>query len=47
MNWDDVYNKKLNVPKPYLKKVVKGEVSPEKVFGKDAFDVNIKDINKV
>ena len=38
INWEDAMNRKLKVPKPYIKKLVPQEIQLEKVYGKYAFD---------
>lgn len=47
INWNDVVQRKLKVPKIQLKKVVKTEIPLEKVYGKGAFDENLKNHNRL
>lgn len=42
VNWTDAINKKLKVPKPYVKKVTKQDIPLEKIFGRGAFDEGMK-----
>ncbi len=42
INWEDAMARKLKVPKPYLKKIVPQEIALEKVYGRGAFDDNMK-----
>ena len=47
VNWDEAAEKKLKVPAIPLKKVVKENIPIDKVYGKGAFDENLKDINRI
>jgi hypothetical protein len=47
INWQDAINKKLKVPKPYVKKTVAQEIPLDKIFGKGAFDDNLKNHNRL
>jgi hypothetical protein len=39
--------RKMKLPKPYLKKVMKQDIQLEKVFGKGAFDEALKNHNRL
>ncbi len=39
--------RKLPVPKPYCKKIVPQEIPLEKVYGRGAFDDNMKNHNRL
>ena len=47
INWDDAIQRKLPVPKPVLKKIIRQEVPLEKVYGRGAFDEAAKGQNNV
>mgnify|MGYP001806455994 CR=1 FL=1 len=47
LNWQDAIQRKLKVPKPYVKKVIKQEYSSEKGYGKGAFDDTLKNHNRL
>lgn len=47
INWQDAIQRKLKVPKPYLKKVMKQEFPNEKVYGRGAFDEALKNQNRL
>jgi len=47
INWDDTMARKLKVPKPYIKKMVPQEIPLEKVYGRGAFDDNMRNQNKL
>ena len=47
LNWDDVIQKKVKVPKIPLKTIIKQEVPLEKVYGKGAFDDTFKNHNRL
>ena len=47
INWVDAMNRKLKVPKAYLKKHVQQDIQSEKVYGRGAFDDNLKNHNRL
>jgi len=47
INWEDAMARKLKVPKPYIKKMVPQEIPLEKVYGRNAFDDNMRNQNKL
>ena len=47
IQWTDVQARKLKVPKIQCKKIVKVEIPLEKVYGKGAFDENLKNHNRL
>mmetsp|Transcript_38738 Transcript_38738/g.28627 ORF Transcript_38738/g.28627 Transcript_38738/m.28627 type:complete len:126 (+) Transcript_38738:1651-2028(+) len=47
LNWDDVVEKKLAVPVPTCKKVVRENIALEKVYGRGAFDEKLKSVNRI
>lgn len=47
LNWSEAMKRTLKVPKPYIKKLAKAEIQLEKVFGKGAFDENLKNHNRL
>lgn len=47
LNWTDAANRKLQVPKPYIKKVMKQDIDLDKIYGKNALDATMKQKNKV
>ena len=47
INFEDALQKKLKVPKPYLKKLVAQEIPLEKVYGRGSFDENMKNHNRL
>lgn len=47
INWDEAMQRKLKVPKPYLKKLMKQEFPNEKVYGRGAFDESLKNQNRL
>lgn len=47
LNWKDAENRKLEVPKPYIKKIIKQDIDLEKIYGKGAGDQTLKNKNKV
>jgi len=42
-----IRDRQLKPPKPYIKKIVKQDIPKEKVFGRDAFDEERKNHNRV
>lgn len=46
-SWSDAENRKLPVPRPYIKKVVKQDIGLEKIYGKGFGDATVKNKNKV
>ena len=47
INWDTVRQKKNPVPSPYTKKILVQNIPDEKVYGRGAFDENLKSLNRV
>ncbi len=47
IDWNDALQHKLKVPKPYLKKVQKQDIALEKIFGRGAFDAEMKNQNRL
>ena len=47
MDWDLAESKGLPVPLPFMKELSKADISVEKVFGRSAWDENLKDINRL
>ena len=47
LNWSDALQRKLAVPKPYTKKVIKQDLALEKLFGRGAFDESMKGQNRL
>ena len=47
INWQDALLRKLKVPKPYIKKILKQEFPNEKVYGRGAFDEALKNQNRL
>jgi hypothetical protein len=47
INWEDAMKRKLQVPKPYVKKVLAQDIPLEKVYGRGAFDDNMKNHNRL
>ena len=47
INWEEAMQKKLKVPKPYLKRCVKQDIPLEKIYGKGAFDESLKNQNRI
>lgn len=47
INWDDVRAKKLPVPPPTIKRLMIQDIPSEKVYGRGAFDENLKHLNRV
>ena len=46
-SWDDVANKRTHPPLPYTKRILVQEIPDEKVYGRGAFDENLKNLNRV
>ena len=42
INWEDALARKLKVAKPYMKKLVPQEIPLDKVYGRGAFDDNMR-----
>lgn len=47
IDWEKAERRQLPVPPPYMKKLQPIEVPVEKVYGKGAFDDNLKDYNRL
>ena len=47
IKWDEVRQKRLPVPEPYIKKILVQEIPIDKVYGRGAFDENLRDLNRV
>ncbi len=47
INWNDVENRKIAVPKPYPKQIVQQDIDIDKVYGRGAFDDNLKHLNRL
>ena len=47
IDWEKAERRQLPVPPPYMKKLQPIEVPIEKVYGKGAFDENLKDYNRL
>ena len=47
IDWEDARKKKFPVPEPYIKKVLVQEIPIDKVYGRGAFDENLRDLNRV
>lgn len=47
INWDDVANRKLPVPPPYMKTLQNSDIPLEKVYGRGAFEPSLKEHNRL
>lgn len=47
LDWDVAEDRKLPVPLPAMKKITEQEIPLEKVYGRGAFDDNLKDHNRL
>lgn len=47
IDWNQVERGQLPVPKPQIKKMTEQEIPLEKVYGRGAFDENLKDHNRL
>lgn len=47
INWEEAMQRKLKVPKPYLKKVIPQEIPLDKVYGRGAFEESMKNHNRL
>lgn len=47
IDWDQALQRKLKVPKPYMKKVAMEDIPLEQVYGKGAFDESLQHLNKI
>jgi hypothetical protein len=47
VNWQDALQRKLKVPLPHSKQLVKQEVPLDKIYGRGAFDEALKHKNRV
>lgn len=47
LDWTEAIQRKLKVPKAYVKQVQKQDIPLEKVFGKGAFDEGMKNHNRL
>ena len=46
-SWEDVALKRTHPPKPYTKRILVQEIPDDKVYGRGAFDENLKNLNRV
>ena len=46
-SWEDVINKRTHLPQPYIKRVLVQDIPDDKVYGRGAFDENLKNLNRV
>ena len=46
-NWDDVIAKRTRPPPPYTKRILVQDIPDDKVYGRGAFDENLKNLNRV
>lgn len=46
-DWDAVRSRKLPVPPPNIKRLLVQDIPEDKVYGKGAFDQNLKNLNRV
>lgn len=47
INWEDVIKRKVVVPKPYPKQIVQQDIDLEKIYGRGAFDEELKHLNRL
>ena len=46
-SWENVMLKKTHLPAPYIKKILVQDIPDDKVYGRGAFDENLKNLNRV
>ena len=46
-SWEDVALKRTHPPTPYTKRILVQEIPDDKVYGRGAFDENLKNLNRV
>ena len=46
-SWEDVAMKRTHPPAPYTKRILVQDIPDDKVYGRGAFDENLKNLNRV
>ena len=46
-SWEDVAQKRTHPPTPYTKRILVQDIPDDKVYGRGAFDENLKNLNRV
>ena len=46
-SWEEVVFKRTHPPQPYIKRILVQEIADDKVYGRGAFDENLKNLNRV
>ena len=46
-SWDEVIFKRTHPPAPYIKRILVQDIPDDKVYGRGAFDENLKNLNRV